>query len=49
MDGCRGILVGESIKPQARTLARSRGVETATVDVAALRGLREPDLRLFTS
>ena len=49
MEGCRGILVGESIKPQARTLARSRGIETATVDLAALRGLREPDLRLFTS
>jgi len=49
MESCRGILVGESIKPQARTLARMRRIETATVDLAALRGLREPDLRLFTS
>jgi RecB family endonuclease NucS len=47
MEGCRGILVGESMKPQARTLARSRDIQTATVDLAALRGLREPDLRLF--
>jgi RecB family endonuclease NucS len=49
MDGCRGIVAAESIKPQARTLARSRCIETATVDLAALRGLREPDLRLFTA
>jgi RecB family endonuclease NucS len=49
MEACRGILVGESVKPQARTLARSRGIETATVDLAALRGLREPDLRLFVT
>jgi hypothetical protein len=41
--------VGESVKPQARTLARSRSIETATVDLAALRGLREPDLRLFVN
>ncbi len=47
MEGCRGILVAETVKPQARTLARSRGIETATVDLAELRGLREPELRLF--
>lgn len=47
METCRGILVGESVKPQARTLARSRGFETATVNLAELRGLREPELRLF--
>ena len=49
MAECRGMLVGESVKPQARTLAASRGIETATVDLAELRGLREPDLRLFVS
>lgn len=49
MAECRGMLVGESVKPQARTLARSRGIETATVSLAELRGLREPDLRLFVS
>jgi hypothetical protein len=48
MTACRGIVVGESVKPQARTLARSRGLETATVNLAELRGLREPDLRLFS-
>ncbi|MEW6583504.1 MAG: endonuclease NucS [Actinomycetota bacterium] len=47
MEGCRGILAAESVKPQARTLARSRDIDTATVDLAELRGLREPDLRLF--
>ncbi len=47
MGDCRGILVAESIKPQARTLARDRGFGTAEVDLAELRGLREPDLRLF--
>jgi RecB family endonuclease NucS len=49
MESCRGILVAESVRPQARTLAASRGLETATVDLAVLRGLREPDLRLFVS
>ena len=49
MAECRGMLVGESVKPQARTLAASRGIETATVDLAELRGLREPDLRLFVA
>jgi endonuclease len=49
MEACRGILVGESVKPQARTLARSRGLDTATVNLAELRGLREPELRLFAS
>ena len=47
MAGCRGMLVGESVKPQARTLATSRDIDTLTVSLAELRGLREPDLRLF--
>ena len=47
MTACRGIVAGESVKPQARTLARSRGFDTATVNLAELRGLREPELRLF--
>jgi endonuclease len=49
MEGCRGILAAEAVKPQARTLARSREIGTATVALAELRGLREPDLRLFTT
>ena len=48
MEGCRGILVAETMKPQARTLARDRDLGTATVDLATLRGLREPDLTLFS-
>ena len=47
MDACRGILVAEAIKPQARTLARDRGIGTATVSLAELRGLKPPDLTLF--
>lgn len=49
MAECRGILVGESVKPQARTLAGSRGLGTATVDLAVLRGLKEPELTLFVA
>ena len=47
LEGCRGMLVAESMKPQARTLARSRDIATRTVDLAELRGLREPELTLF--
>ena len=46
--GCRGILAGEQIKPQAATLAEARGIECARVDLAVLRGEREPELTLFT-
>jgi endonuclease len=44
---CRGILVGQSVKPQARTLADSRGIACIEVDLALLRGEREPELTLF--
>lgn len=47
LETCRGMLVAESMKPQARTLALARGIETRTVDLAELRGLREPELTLF--
>jgi RecB family endonuclease NucS len=47
LEACRGTLVAETMKPQARTLATSRGLATACVDLAELRGLREPELRLF--
>jgi endonuclease len=47
MGSCRGILAAQSIKPQARVLAEARGVACAEVDLAVLRGEREPDLRLF--
>jgi endonuclease len=44
---CRGILVAQSIKPQACTLAESRGIACVAVDLELLRGEREPELTLF--
>jgi RecB family endonuclease NucS len=45
--GCRGILAAQQIKPQAVALADQRGIATVTVDLAVLRGEREPELTLF--
>ena len=45
--GCRGILAAQQIKPQAKVLAESRGIGWVEVDLAVLRGDREPDLVLF--
>jgi endonuclease len=47
VDGCRGMLAAQSIKPQARTLAEGRGIRCVEVDLAVLRGEREPELTLF--
>jgi RecB family endonuclease NucS len=47
MAECRGILAAQQIKPQARVLAQSRGIDCVEVDLAVLRGEREPDLVLF--
>jgi RecB family endonuclease NucS len=44
---CEGILAAQQFKPQAVTLAHARGVRCAEVDLAALRGEREPELTLF--
>src|SRR4051812_6021519 len=49
MASCRGILAAQSIKPQARVLAGARGLACIEVDLAVLRGEREPDLTLFVS
>jgi endonuclease len=49
MGGCRGVLAAQVIKPQAVVLARSRGIECVEVDIAVLRGEREPDLTLFAA
>jgi endonuclease len=49
MAGCRGVLAAQSIKPQARVLAESRGIACVEVDLAVLRGEREPDLVLFAA
>jgi endonuclease len=45
--GCRGVLAAVTVKPQARVLAESRGIECVEVDLDVLRGEREPDLTLF--
>jgi endonuclease len=45
--GCRGILAAQKLKPQAVALAESRGIRCVEVDLALLRGEREPDLTLF--
>jgi hypothetical protein len=47
--GCRGVLAAQLIKPQARVLAGARGIECVEVDLAVLRGEREPDLKLFAA
>ena len=47
MGSCRGILAAQTIKPQARVLAESRGIGWVEVDLEVLRGDREPDLTLF--
>jgi RecB family endonuclease NucS len=44
---CRGILAGQRLKPQAVTLAEARGIACVEVDLAVLRGEREPELTLF--
>jgi endonuclease len=44
---CRGYLVSQQIKPQAVALAEQRGIACVEVDLAVLRGEREPELTLF--
>jgi RecB family endonuclease NucS len=46
-EACRGVLAAQQVKPQAATLAESRGIRCVEVDLAVLRGEREPDLVLF--
>ena len=45
----RGILAAQKLKPQAAALAETRGLRSVEVDLALLRGEREPDLTLFAS
>jgi len=45
---CEGILAAQQFKPQAVTLAEARGIRCAEVDLAVLRGEREPELTLFS-
>jgi RecB family endonuclease NucS len=44
---CRGVLAATIVKPQARVLAEARGLAWVEVDLAELRGEREPALTLF--
>ena len=44
---CRGVLAAQAVKPQARVLAEARGLAWVEVDLAELRGEREPELTLF--
>ncbi len=43
----RGLLVAEEIRPQARVLAKARGIQCKVVDYTALRSDQPQDLRLF--
>ncbi|WP_040495122.1 endonuclease NucS [Ilumatobacter nonamiensis] len=43
----RGVYVAQSIKPQAKVLAESRGFTWVEVDYDQLRGLRSDELKLF--
>ena len=47
MRECRGVLAAQQLKPQAGVLAAARGISCVLVDLAVLRGEREPELTLF--
>jgi RecB family endonuclease NucS len=47
MADCQGVLAAQVVKPQARVLAEARGLAWVEVDLAELRGEREPALTLF--
>jgi RecB family endonuclease NucS len=49
LGACRGVLAAQSVKPQARVLAESRGIAWVEVDLAVLRGERVPALTLFAA
>ncbi len=49
MRGCRGVLVAQQFKPQARVLAGARKIACVEVDLAVLRGEREPPMTLFAA
>ncbi len=49
LSSCRGVLVAQAIRPQARVLAGARGIDCVEVDLAVLRGERAPELRLFAA
>jgi RecB family endonuclease NucS len=42
-----GVFAAQEIKPQARTLAKDRGIECLVLDYDELRGIEDPTPRLF--
>lgn len=42
-----GVFAAQEIKPQARTLAEDRGIRCVVLDYDALRGMDDPETRLF--
>jgi RecB family endonuclease NucS len=46
---CRGVLAAQVIKPQARVLALSRGIDCVEIELDVLRGRRAPELTLFAA
>ncbi len=45
--GVRGMLVAQSIAPQAKVLAEARGIRWVEVNYDELRGIERNELRLF--
>ncbi|MCV2488781.1 endonuclease NucS [Geodermatophilus sp. YIM 151500] len=43
----KGLFAAQEIRPQARVLARDRGIDCCTVDYAVLKGTDDPSQRLF--
>jgi RecB family endonuclease NucS len=43
----QGVLAAQEIRPQARVLARDRGIRCVTLDYDAMRGADDGALRLF--
>jgi RecB family endonuclease NucS len=43
----RGVFVAQQVKPQARVLAKERGIAWCEVDYDELRGIPSTELRLF--
>ena len=42
-----GVFAAQEIRPQARTLAEDRGIRCVVLDYDALRGMDDPETRLF--
>ena len=47
MGECRGVLAAQQISPRPACSPAARGIACVEVDLAVLRGEREPELTLF--